>query len=276
MKKESIEDGPGGRAEGCPDPAAAWRILQGGGSRRERRRLEEHISACPDCRAWFSEIAKMGQAGEAGTEPPPRTTPPSIEPYVREAPGKGSTRVGAPARRRRGWAWAVGLGAPAAAAAGIYILAMLHTPAVTMGVWTESGRPVRSAGRVPVRDGDAVRAGDRLRVEVQVHEEGYLYLFLLTENEAGEFLFPSETMDESNRVRPGERLILPAGGEWIVGGTRGAADSLYLLFSERPVGPAGLHRISHEAGSRAADRHAVERLLSGHFRIEQQIRYVTR
>jgi len=260
---------------GCPDDDVIENFLSRRMKRKEKRLFMEHLSRCDACRTLLAEAVR--QPAELARQDEGRllTRLPSIDPFV---PGTNETaRVTTPdhsrPRPRSPWGWGFGVATPAAAAVCIGIILFLGRPNIDMVVHLNRGHVVRSTSAVPLNPGEELQQGDRFRAEIVARKDGFVYFYLLTEFHSGEFLFPSPSIPQENRVRKGEHLFVPGQGLWIVDDKSGGEETLYLLFSETPAPSDEISRILGELEDSKKTRSAVEKILSRYFSIEEKITY---
>ena len=268
LEKDLRAAGPsvrgGGRfaeTEACADDDLLWHALSG--RRMEgvaRERLEDHLVRCDGCRTLVAEAARAPDAIGAVERDALRTEPPDVAPYVQ------------PSRQGRRWLRGAAWMAPAAALA-LYAVIMLSVPRASMQLLVEPADTIRSSGGTAMEDGAVLRAGDRFRVEIRARKDGYFFVYLWEEADPGTFLFPSAEILQGNWIEAGNRVFVPASGAWEVDDQGGGDEGIYLLYSERPVEPEAISGIQRDLERGGSDRAGVERILSRHFSIEQNIRY---
>ncbi len=261
------------RQSDCPGDESVERFFSRSMKKKERLLLEEHLSRCAACRAVFAEIVRENAALTQETEHRLLTQPPSIDLL---APGK--TKI-APVKipklrpRRQRWVWGFAVATPAAAAASIFIMLSLARPDVNMLVHLNRGHNVRSVDQASLKDGDVLRRGDRFRAEIAARKDGFIYLYLSAGPLDSEFLFPSSSVPQENSVRQGDHLLIPAQGSWVIDDRTGRLETLYLLFSERPISSEEMTTISGELEKQGKAPSQIKEVLSRQFSIEQEISF---
>ena len=90
------------------------------------------------------------------------------------------------------------------------------------------------SGLVEVDPGGTFRAGDRIRVSIEVNDTAYLYIVNRGSSGAWKVLFPSpEVQDGDNRVEPGRRYQIPSGHVFTFDEQPGV-EKLFLVLSRQP------------------------------------------
>ena len=258
----------------CTDYESMVRLFSRRIKAKERQILEEHLSRCDACRTLLAEIVRESPVPAQHTEGKPLTQPPSMDSIL---PGTDKTtrvlKLNLHGERRRRWRWAFAVAAPMATAACIFIMLSLTRPSVDMLVHLNRGHVVRSADEVLLKTGEVLRRGDRFRAEITARTDGFIYIYLAAGPEDSEFLFPSSSIPQDNQVRRGDRLLVPPQGSWVIDDSSGREETIFLLFSERPVASQEISRLSGELDKQGKTLSRVKKVLSQHFSIEQEISF---
>jgi len=259
----------------CPDEDLIWKFLSRRMKRKQKRLFLEHINQCDACCSLLAEVVRQPADPARQDDGRLLTQPPSIDPFVQKIREKAniSTSHRLRTRSKTPWSWGYGAATLAAATVCICIVVFLGRPNIDMVVHLNKGHVVRSNGAEPLKPGAVLESGDQFRAEITARKDGFIYVYLLTEFQRGEFLFPSPSIPQKNRVSKGEHLFVPEQGLWIVDDKRGEEEILYLLFSETPARLDEISRILGELEKSEKTRSKVEKVFSRHFSIEEKIPY---
>ena len=78
------------------------------------------------------------------------------------------------------------------------------------------------------------RSGDRIRLKVEVNDEGYLYVVHRGTSGSWQVMFPNEKVASgSNRVQPGQSYDIPSGSAFRFTGEPGT-ERLFIVMSRKP------------------------------------------
>ncbi|KAB2965760.1 MAG: DUF4384 domain-containing protein [Thermoanaerobaculia bacterium] len=138
---------------------------------------------------------------------------------------------------------------------------------VAMAMWPDSDPtpPIRLTLRVEVErngklegvaEGDQLRSGERLQVQVSADRDLYLYLVQFFADGSTAVLHPEE---RDHLLPGGYTLRLPAAGSWFQLDDATGSENLYFVASERPIDEVDsvvatrLRQIRTSSGSRPVD-----------------------
>jgi len=114
------------------------------------------------------------------------------------------------------------------------IVPVTYTQRPPLGVRYSILKRTGSAGTAEVDPGSVFRAGDRIRLSVEVNDTAYLYVVNRGSSGAWKVLFPApEIQDGSNRVERGRHYEIPAGYVFTFDEQPGV-EKLFLVLSRRP------------------------------------------
>ncbi len=256
----------------CPQEKKLWRFLSHEMKGKEKRRYEKHLIRCNSCRIFMAEVIRQSPVSTEQKEGVLQTQPPSLDlllPKETKRPPKVALRH--PGPRQKYWRWGFGFAAPAAVAVCMFILLTLTGPKVNMVVHLGQGEALRSTNRAILKSGEVLEKGDSFRAEITSRKDGFVYFFLWNKSQGGEFLFPSPSIPQENRVIKGEHTFVPAEGLWVVDETDKGEETLYLLFSDRLIDFVQLSKISKELEKTSSPTTLAEKILARHFSIEEKI-----
>ncbi len=258
----------------CPKEEDVWRFVSHEMKGKERRLYEKHLVKCDTCRVLLAEVVRQNPVFTQQQEGSMLTQPPSLEALApKGSKNPKDTVVQHPGHRRKYWPWGFGLAAPAAVAACLFFLFVFTGSKVNMVVHLDRGDAVRSTRSAPLKSGDVLEKGDSFRAEITSRKDGFVYFYLWSASQEGEFLFPSPSIPQDNRVHRGAHLFVPAEGLWVVDETEKEEETLYLLYSESIIDFDQLSEISRELWKNSTPRALTEEILARHFSIEQKITY---
>jgi len=117
---------------------------------------------------------------------------------------------------------------------GARIVQAAYTPPIPLGLRYSILKRAEAGQSVEVDPQTAFRAGDKIRISVEVNDTGYLYIVNLGSSGAWKVLFPSPEIEGGdNLVKRGQRYEIPAGYTFTFDEQPGV-EKLFVVVSRRP------------------------------------------
>jgi hypothetical protein len=220
------------QAQDHTSPVLLAKLLAGKATDEERRALEAHAAACPGCR---DELVEARAAGRRFTESVfPRTLP------AVEARG-----------RRRAWRLLFPIAPLALAAAATAAVLLVRHPPVLPEVQYKGAAALqvfahRGGESFPVRDGMALRAGDRIRFGVVPGDARFVLVGSVDGRGHASIYQPSTPVEAGKEPL----LVLP---DSIVLDDAPGPERIFAVFSEQRVENTQVADALTALGARGAD-----------------------
>ncbi len=94
----------------------------------------------------------------------------------------------------------------------------------------------QGAGQAVEVDPDSVfKAGDRIRLNIEANDRGYLYIVMRGSSGRWSLLFPSkEILEGNNLIERGHQYEIPLGSVWFAFDEQAGTEKLFLVLSRTP------------------------------------------
>ena len=237
------------RTPQCPDVETFSRFAGGELKGAEQRRVRRHVLECNRCYSALKSIR-------------PYATP--VRDHPVQAPAKLTKRA-----LGRPWKPLALASSMASCAVAVFVFLVLPEPGLHMQLRVDK-RMVRSGG--------ILGNGDQFHLEVTSSADGYVFVYAWNAQDGGQFIYPEPHQAEANAIRKGQVRHLPAEDRpWTVTVTApGAEETLFLLFSAKPVSRSRLDALSQSLDAAKQTQAHIDHELEKHFRVEQKLSYVGR
>ena len=252
MSRVEPSGAPGAGTGACPSDYALDAFELAG--RPAGHPLRDHLAACVRCQDRLQERGRVQEAFRR------EVFPATVEAVVRAGTAARPTRG-----FWRGFAWPLAVGAAAALllVVGVWIGSRHDTLSPDAGIGIKGPPAVqvfckRGERVLPLRNGDPVQAGDRLRFVVGLSEPGYLRILSVDDRGAVTSFYPLEGADP---------VELPAGRQELPGSTRlddsPGPERLLVLLSDAPLGWEDVLTVvrHHQAGGESTPVRALRHLV---------------
>ena len=241
--------------EECLDDRAFQRFVLGKTRGAEKRNILSHMAGCDRCRLMLQGIVADREAAR-------------LEDHAHRPLADGRRRGFS---ARPGWRQALGFGLPAVALCAVLLFILLPRPVAKMQ-FRVLASGVRSGETLFLANGGILHDGDRFRLEVTTEKDGYLFVVAWNPREGGRFIFPLD--GRQNRIEKGVIQFVPDKQGWQLLATRPGEETIYLLFSDKPLDRAARQEIEKALKREGSNLRQVEKLLQGDPSIQQQITYL--